>query len=92
MIIKTRRFGEIEVSEEKTIYFEKGLPGLDELHKFIFLTPKNMFPFFFLQSIDDVNICLPVVNPFDIIKDYNPSVEESDLKKLGVNHTEDLLL
>ena len=36
MVIQTTRFGEIEVDEKKIIEFEKGIPGIEELKRFIF--------------------------------------------------------
>lgn len=62
------------------------------LKKFIFLTPENTFPFYFLHSVEDFNIALPVINPFDIIKDYNVSVNDSVLDEIGLKDMEDLLL
>lgn len=92
MVINTTRFGEIEVDEQKIIEFSKGIPGIEELKKFIFLTPKETFPIYFLQAIDDKDIALPVVNPFDFKKDYNPKVSDSVFKEIGIENDEDLLV
>ena len=34
MIIDTYRFGPVEIDENKIIYFEDGLPGLEEYKRF----------------------------------------------------------
>lgn len=92
MVIQTTRFGEIEVDENKIIEFEKGIPGIEELKRFIFLTPKESYPIFFLQSIDEKDIALPVVNPYDFKADYNPKVKESVFKEIEIESDEDILV
>lgn len=92
MDIDTSMFGNIEIEEDKIIVFEKGLPGLEDLHKFIFLTPENTYPLYFLQSLDDASIALPVVNPFLIIENYNPLISEEILDELEVLDIQDVLI
>lgn len=92
MVINTTRFGEIEVDEQKIIYFKKGIPGVEYLKKYIFLTPENSYPIYYLQSIEDMNIVLPVMNPYDVISDYTLQVSEDVVKDLGIENDEDLLI
>ena len=55
MKLKTRFFGEIEIDEKKVIDFEEGLPGFENLRKFLFMTDENEdAPFCWLQSIEDI--------------------------------------
>ena len=35
MKIKTTRFGEIEVEDEKIVHFKDGIPAFDDEHEFI---------------------------------------------------------
>jgi len=91
-VINTARFGEIEINDDKIISFAQGMPGLEHLKRYVFLTPAHTYPLFFLQALDDSNISLPVINPFDVMKDYNPSVSELVLKELELDDLDNLLL
>jgi len=92
MILDTIILGEIEVSDEKIIHFGKGLPGFEELHNFVLLNPEKMYPILFLQSVENSKIALPVINPFNVNKDYSPSVYDADLEELKITDAEDVIL
>ena len=89
-IINTSRFGEIEISGEKIIVFDQGLPGLEHL-KDMYLLPGGTYPLFF-TILDDHSISLPVINPFEVIKDYNPAVSDNVLQDLELGDLDNLLL
>ena len=91
MNIKTRNFGEIEVQEDKIIMFKEGLPGFEELHKFIFLESENKL-FFYLQSIEDKDISFVIINPYQYKKDYAPIINEEYFEKLGGGNDEEFAL
>lgn len=92
MELETRLFGEIEVDEEKIIFFEKGIIGFPDCQKFILVydegedgTRKGIS---WLQSLDEPAFALPVMDPLLVKEDYNPQVEDEVLKHLG-NLTEE---
>lgn len=86
MIIKTRCFGEIDLSEDKIITFKQGIFGFENFKQYTLLydnedgkTPVISW----LQSIEEPTLALPVITP-DIIKpDYNPSINTDVLTSLG---------
>lgn len=86
MLIKTRYFGEIDLTEDKIIYFENGLMGFRDYKKFTLLfdvedgKDANIM---WLQSVEEENLALPVVNPYLVKEDYNPEVEDEWLTSLG---------
>nr|WP_317360010.1 flagellar assembly protein FliW [uncultured Tyzzerella sp.] len=93
MKLKTRFFGEIEIDEKKVIDFEEGLPGFENLRKFLFMTDENEdAPFCWLQSIEDIDIVFTLFDIFKYMPNYNPSVEVETLEKLGHFKEEDLLI
>lgn len=66
MELETRLFGEIEVDEEKVIFFEKGIIGFPDCQKFILVydegedgTRKGIS---WLQSLDEPAFALPVMD------------------------------
>lgn len=84
MVIKTRFFGEVEINEDKVITFESGIPGFENLHRFLFMTsPKEGSPFCWLQSIEDTDTVFTIMDVFRILPNYNPVVDVDSMKDLG---------
>lgn len=94
MSVNTKMFGEIEIEEEKIITFEKGLIGLPDLKKFALITDAEgkESKIQWLQSLDEPSMALPIINPYEILEEYNPVVEDELLKPLGEFKEEDLML
>ena len=86
MLIKTRYFGEIDVDETKILTFDDGLIGFENLKKFTLIynneteASSNVT---WLQSLDEPLVAFPVINPFYVMKEYNPIVEDEVLIPLG---------
>jgi flagellar assembly factor FliW len=76
VIVKSRNFGEIEIEDSKLITFEEGIPGFEELRKFVLVTDDDG-PFYWLQSAEDENIAFAMLDIFKYMPDYNPCVEDS---------------
>lgn len=91
MQIETR-FGTSETHEEKIINFPAGLPGFEELHRFIIIEASNTKPIYWLQSVEDKDIALPVIISFAVLNDYNINIRENELDDLCVESKNDLLV
>ena len=95
MKIDTKYFGEIEVADDKIIHFENGIMGFEEYKDFTLLydIEAEKRPFFsWLQCVTEKGLAFPVVNPLNVIKDYDPVVEEALLEPLGELKDEDIVL
>lgn len=94
MKINTRLFGEVEISEEKIITFEKGIIGFPDMKKFALIHDEEEGAgagIRFLQSLDEAKFAMPVMDPLIVKPDYDPEVEDELLT--GIGHiTEDNLL
>ncbi|MCL1828370.1 MAG: flagellar assembly protein FliW [Oscillospiraceae bacterium] len=90
MEISTLRFGDIEVDENKLIYFRDGLPGLEEYKHFAILQFSESYPVNWIQSIDDGAVCLPVIDSFLAVPEYTFHISDEDVTELEVNSPEDL--
>lgn len=91
MIINTKHFGEIDLDENKIIYFENGILGFENYKKYTILYDDEdgkRPDISWLQSLDEPLLAIPVISPFIVKKDYNPEVEDELLRSLG-NLTED---
>ena len=86
MRVTTRLFGEIDIAEEKIIYFEHGMVGFPEMKRFtlIYDSEKQGVPTIsWLQSMDEPDVAFPVMDPLLVCAEYNPSVDDELLKPLG---------
>lgn len=95
MKIKTRVFGEIEIDESKTIHFPAGIIGFPELTDFSLVYDEEKgkdTPIKWLQSLQETEFALPVMDPLMVVADYNPEVEEDYLSSLGEVKEEDTLV
>jgi len=92
MIIETIRFGAFDTKDSKIINFPTGLPGFEDLHKFIILEINDTKPIYWLQSTEDENISLPVIISFEILEEYNIDIRENELDDLYVESKNDLII
>lgn len=87
MQVITKHFGTIDIDEQKIITFPHGLFGFNQYKKFAIiyeLTDDGEIPVInWLQSLEDKDVALPIMNPISIVPDYNPVVEDELLKPLG---------
>ena len=91
MNINTVRFGEIEIADEKILQFANGLPGFDNCFRFTIISSEETDPFLWLQSLEEPDVALAVINPFRLFPDYSPIVNEDDLEKIGNPADDDIL-
>ena len=75
MKVNTRIFGEIDIDDSKIITFENGIIGFSDLKKFALIfdsEKKNKGGISWLQSLEDGNMALPVLDPLIVKPDYSP--------------------
>lgn len=70
MKILSRRFGKIEIDETNTLTTLDGLLGFEEYKKYVLLTDPKTPPFCWLQSIEEPNLSLIVMDPLLFKTDY----------------------
>ncbi len=93
MIIKTRDFGEEEISEEVIIDFPNGVYAFEENKRFVLLSPcgEDKYPMW-LQSVDNPNLCFIVFDPKEFVPDYSVELDRETKELLEANGEElDLL-
>jgi len=91
MRIKTKFFGEIEISEQSVYTFKRGIPGFKDLRKFVLIDEEDT-PFFYLQSIENEYPCFVMMDPFQIISDYDIEISDGTVSELGIEKPEDVML
>jgi len=86
MVVKTKFFGDMEISEDKIITFENGIIGFEDYKRYILINEsddKEGVSISWLQSLDEVYLALPVINPFYLKNDYSPNVDDEMIYSLG---------
>lgn len=93
--VNTNAFGKIAIEDDKIICFEHGILGFPDLKRFalIFNIEKGVESSIkWLQSLDEPNFAMPVMNPNLVMEDYEPMFDTELLKPLGENLDSDNLL
>lgn len=76
MKIVTRKFGKIEIDETKTLTVFDGFLGFEEYKRYVLLTDPKTPPFCWLQSIEEPNLSLIIMDPFLFKPDYTLNLDE----------------
>lgn len=92
MNLNTKYHGVKEYEEKDIIEFKKGLPGFEELKKFILFTVEDNDVFSILHSVEDESVGLVVVSPFYAVKDYEFKLDDGMVKELKIESHEDVLV
>lgn len=82
MLIKTSRFGPIQITEEDPILFTEGLLGFVNLKQFVLLDDPNDEIFAWLQSCDEENIAFPILEPELFEEGFQLKLSKADLATL----------
>lgn len=90
MELITKYHGTIEYKEEEIIYFKKGIPGFQNLKKFVLFPVEENDFFSVLHSVEDNNIGFIVVSPFNVKKDYEIELNDTVLKELNIKEEKDV--
>ncbi len=93
MEVNTRIFGMIDIEDDKLIHFVNGIVGFPELTTFALIHDhEKNGGIQWLQSMQEPQFAIPVMNPLDILDDYNPQVEDELLKPIGGLDPENMLV
>lgn len=95
MLVKTRHFGEIDLTEDKILTFENGILGFEDYKKYTILFNNEDGKgetISWLQSLDEETLAIPVINPLLVKEDYDPVVEDEWLESLGQLNDDNILV
>ena len=94
MLLNTKNFGEVEIKDEDILLFEYGIPGFENMNKFVILgkTDAPDDPFFWLQSIENPNLAFVIMNPRDLVFDYEAEIDMFTANFLKIKDENDALI
>jgi len=92
MQIQTKYLGTVDVEENQIIRFPKGIPAFEEHQQFVFLPFDDDGIFFYMQSLQDANLCFITCDPFRFFPDYQIDLGDQECELLEVKGPEDIAL
>jgi len=84
MVIKTTRFGTLEIDEESVVTFPDGLLGISHLRQYAILSDNDKSPFRWLQSLEDPAMAFLLIDPWLFRPDYGPVIDDDDALALEI--------
>lgn len=95
MLINTKVFGEVEITDDKIITFPGGIIGFPELRRFTLLHDEEKgvnAGIRWLQSLEEPGFAMPVMDPLAVKEDYNPEIDDELLTAIGEVTVDNLLV
>lgn len=90
MLLNTKHFGQIEIDEKGIIDFPEGLPGFEDVKKFVLLSNTgDNYMFQWLQSVDKPDLAFVVIDPKYIREDYEVEVPDEEVEELKLDEDSD---
>jgi len=68
--IDTKKFGRIEIDEDKILTMPDGMLGFEELRRYVLIQDKSLEPFMLYQAVDNPDLAFFVIDPFVVLNDY----------------------
>jgi flagellar assembly factor FliW len=85
-MLKTSRFGEIEIDQSRSLYFPEGILGFPEQKGYVILEHKPGSPFCWLQSMERPDLAFVMVDPLFVKSDFLEGLSPSDLRLLETDN------
>ncbi|MEE9211190.1 MAG: flagellar assembly protein FliW [Phycisphaeraceae bacterium] len=89
MIVKTTRFGEIEVDDGRVITFAKGLLGFPRYKQYVLIQSGEESYFWWLQSIETPDMAFVVTDPSLFVSSYKVPIRPEQMRELGLESLDD---
>lgn len=90
MKVITKPYGAIEVDNRQKISFPYGILGFENLKSYLLLDADQQ-PFYWLQSLDVVEVAFVLINPRIFRPDYSLDVPREELEEIDIKSEDDIL-
>lgn len=95
MVAQTRLFGKVTIEDDKVLDFPHGIIGIEDKHKYAIIYDEEKgseTAVRWLQSMEDPYLALPVIEPFAILDEYNPIIEDAWLESIDNPEDEEIVV
>ncbi|MBU1626956.1 flagellar assembly protein FliW [bacterium] len=89
--ITTKRFSEIDVSEDKVITVKGGILGFPDSTEYTFIEKDKEDPFKWFQSLQFGDLAFVLLDPFVFFPDYRVEISEELAKELDMKSIEEAI-
>ncbi len=86
MIVQTGRFGKLEVAEADLISIAGGILGFPEFTKFCLVDPGDDVLIVWLQSLENPELAIPLLEPKIFKTDYTVRLSAAELRELKLDN------
>jgi len=90
MRVETKAYGPLELDERQKIFFPYGILGFEHL-KYFALLDARQHPFYWLQSMESVDVAFVLINPRVFRPDYELEVDADELEEIGITDLKNAL-
>jgi flagellar assembly factor FliW len=88
-MLRTTRFGEIPLDEERVFHFPDGIPGFAGAQSFVVLNADDDPDVYWLQCVGDGSLAFLAISPWLYFPDYEPEINDTDQERLGLESVDD---
>lgn len=92
MIFNSKIHGEIKYTEKDIITFNRGLLGFEELKRYFLVDLEGIEPFKLLHSLENEDIGMIVISPYDFFQDYEIELSEETVGNLDIKSPEEVMI
>jgi flagellar assembly factor FliW len=92
MELITKYHGVKEYEEKDIIHFKKGIPGFENLKKYIVFPVEENEIFSILHSVEEQSLGLVVTSPFNVVKNYEFALDDNTIEELSIKEEGDVLV
>ncbi len=90
MLLKTTRFGDVEVGDDTIITLTQPIIGFQEFRRFVLMDGPPGSGLKWLQSTDSPELAFLLVDPRQLIPDYTVDIGRHELTELAVSGVSEL--
>ena len=80
----------LSAAEQAVFHFPQGLPGFEDLTRFLLCEREGLKPLTLLVALDVADVALPLLRSAEFLVDYLPPIAPSDLEALDAKSVEEL--
>ncbi len=92
MKIKSNRLGDLEIEENQIVSFADGIPGYENDKNFVIIPITDEGPFYYMQAVNNPELCLVVGIPFVFFPDYEVDMPDEIAKGLDIEGEDSLAI
>lgn len=86
MAIQTARFGQLKFADDEIVEFPQGVFGFPDLRKFALVDPADDTLILWMQSLEQPQIALPLLEPKIFKLDYTARLSATELRELKLEN------